>query len=257
MEPLPQTDPHSVEFLLSELDHIEADRLRLRNEASQRLNSYLTLTSAVVAALAFVSQAKATLPLRDLSLLGGLFLSFIGWHTFRFSIDRDVLSDHAIRAGGRIRRFFTSRDTTIQPHLLWHDGDSPSHYITHNTSGIRRVVAGILASVLGCTVAVAASYLPALGPWVPAVLGLLAFPVSLTLLSLYALWRFRLALRKVHDMDRVLFPNLTAVHPLSSHEPYSDSGSSRSAPPSETPSSAAKGSTPRHATPVADTSPHA
>jgi hypothetical protein len=138
----------STEFLLKEFDHADSERIRLRAEAIQRLNYFLTLTSAILGGLVFFGQSQQIQSAIYILIAALIFLSVIGWQTFRYIIVRDINSDKVLRAQGRIRRYFVHNDPQIKDYLMWQTHDEPSGYITKNDSAIRRTSQTVMALLL-------------------------------------------------------------------------------------------------------------
>src|SRR6185436_12311000 len=149
MAKLKNADEATVKFLLEEFQQIEGERLRLKGEAVQRLNFFLTITSALLGGLVLFGQISLPIRLEYILLSALFFLVTIGWQTFRFIIARDINTDKVLRAGGRIRRYFTNRDIELRDYVTWQDDDEPSKYVTENDSAIRRTSQIVLAFLLG------------------------------------------------------------------------------------------------------------
>jgi pilus assembly protein TadC len=158
----------AVEFLIAEYNEISQENRRLRQEGIARLNFFITITSSVLAVLAFLSQensvAIAVFQAVAIGIL--LLLFFVGLDTFRFTIRRDIKTDLNIRAIARIRRFFALRNPKIQQYLTWQYHDEPTAWITSNTSNVRltaqyilsficALIAGLLLNLIGMPLAAA------------------------------------------------------------------------------------------------------
>ncbi len=143
----------SIDFLLKEFEHLDTERIRLRAEALQRLNYFLTLTSAILAGLVFWGQSAQSQNIIYILIAALVFLSIIGWQTFRYIVIRDINSDKILRAQGRIRRYFVDNDPEIKKYIMWQTHDEPSSSITKNDSAIRitsqTVMSLLLALIFG------------------------------------------------------------------------------------------------------------
>lgn len=194
-----QTEDHeqSVRFLLEQFKQIDAERMRLRGEAVQRLNFFLTLTSAILGGLVLLGSPNNSARTDYISLAALTFLSIIGWYTFHYIVSRDINTDSLLRANGRIRRYFVDRDESIQDYLIWQAHDEPTPYITKNNSTIRRTVQAVLSFLLAFTVSLLTS-LSGRTAVVTVMVGIGAFLLLLVGLELYAAKLFRNAVKQAH-----------------------------------------------------------
>lgn len=150
-----QVEPSAVEFLMAEYSEISQENRRLRQEGITRLNFFITITSSILAVLAFLSQ-NATMTgvvfrVVAIGILSVLF--FVGLDTFRFTIRRDIHTDLNIRALARIRRFFATYSPSIRPYLTWPDHDEPTPWVAHNTSNVRltaQYILSFICALIGC-----------------------------------------------------------------------------------------------------------
>jgi len=198
---------HGVKFLLQEFGQIDTERLRLRGEAVQRLNFFLTLTSAILGGLVLFGQSSSLIRIDYIVFAALLFLSTIGWQTFDYIIGRDINTDRLLRAGGRIRRYFVKNDPTIQKYLMWQNHDEPSGYITHNTSAIRRTVEAILSFLLAVAVGLLVNFIVQ-QEVIPFIGGAISFMVFLAGLKIYAFRRFQKAVKEAQEKE-ILHPKET------------------------------------------------
>lgn len=139
----------AVEFLIAEYNEISQETRRLRQEGITRLNFFITITSSILAVLAFVSQNKTMAGIIFQFVASGvlLLLLFIGLDTFKFTIRRDINTDLNIRAVARIRRFFAIQNPKIQQYLTWQYHDEPTPWVTDNTSNVRLTAQYILSFI--------------------------------------------------------------------------------------------------------------
>jgi len=185
----------SVQFVLEEFGHLEAERLRLKGEAVQRLNFFLTLTSALLGGLVLLGQSSALVRLEYVTLITLLFLSIIGWYTLEYTIGRDINTDRVLRAGARVRRYFTDNDAAIRDYLMWPDHDGPTGYITHNDSAIRRTIGTVLSFLLASAIGLLASIIKLVST-ASTIVGIVSFVTLLVGFELYANRRFKQAVRE-------------------------------------------------------------
>lgn len=190
MSKINDNQEHSVKFLLQEFSQIDSERLRLRSEAVQRLNFFLTLTSAILGGLVLFGNSTNTSNNEFLALAALVALSIIGWQTYDFIVGRDINSDRLLRAGGRIRRYFANNDPTIQKYLMWQVHDEPSKYITHNDSAVRRTIESILAFLISFAVGLFVNIISKQIFLIIVIIGAITFIIILSGLELYASRRF-------------------------------------------------------------------
>jgi hypothetical protein len=193
----------STEFLLKEFDQADSERIRLRAEAIQRLNYFLTLTSAILGGLVFFGQSGQIQTVIYVLIAALVFLSVIGWQTFRYIIIRDINSDRMLRAQGRIRRYFVDNDPQIKDYLMWQTHDEPSGYITKNDSAIRRTSQTVMALLLSLLTSLLISlFNTQQTTLIP--IGIILFVVLLFALEFYAQSQFREAVKSARK--QVLHP---------------------------------------------------
>jgi len=112
---------HSVEFLLAEYQNNRDAFWRNEELGERRVNFFLTLTTAVMAALAIrekgiLASGGNVDPIVFYGL--GAVLLF-GVVTLARIIRRNLVSHEYLRAVARIRRYFTDRDQQILRHLYY------------------------------------------------------------------------------------------------------------------------------------------
>lgn len=193
-KPVISQNSNSVEFLIAEYNQISEETRRLRNEGLNRLNFFITVTSSILGGLVLLTQINATSSfiLQWISLAALIFLTLIGWNTFRFTISRDINTDLNLRAMGRIRRFFIDHDPPLDAYLTWPATDEPTGWVTRNTSNLRGTTQSILALLLALSAGLIAYLIGGNLFWAGPV-GLIGFIISLTSLILYARKRFAVA----------------------------------------------------------------
>jgi hypothetical protein len=200
-----QLQDHVVELLMAEYDAMTQEFRRLRSEGLNRLNFFITLTSAVIGGLVLLNQAGPA-PSRfiDFASIGSLtFLLLIGLDTFRFAISRDINTDLNLRAIGRIRRFFAHQSPSLEKHLTWQNHDEPTKWVTSNTSGIRRTTQSILSLLFALLVGLIANLVTTDSRVLIAV-GVVVFVVTLLGFRGYASWRYQKATESA--LKSVRFP---------------------------------------------------
>lgn len=196
-----------LEFLLSEQNAMLEEIRRLRSEGLNRLNFFITITSAVVGGLVVLSQL-ASIPtgfLQHISILALLFLVLIGWGTFEFAISRDIATDSDVRATGRIRRYFIDRNPLLLQYLTWQLHDEPTSWVRDNHSEIRRSAQSILSLVIALITGLIASFLAG-DLLLLAVTGIISFIVAYALLGIYARRRYDAACLQANQTSR--FPRI-------------------------------------------------
>lgn len=136
-----------VEFLVTEYTELNQEFRRLRVEGLNRLNFFIAITSSVLAGLVILSQSgQASIRFLQFVAIGALiFLILIGWDTFRFTVSRDVSTDHVMRRMGRIRHFYVDQYPPIEKYLPWQTHDEPTKWVLTNNSGIRQTAQSILS----------------------------------------------------------------------------------------------------------------
>lgn len=208
-------DEESGKFLLEELKLLEADRLRLKAEAGQRLNFFLSLSSAIVGGLVIFGQSANVLGLEYIIVVALLFLSLIGWQTFTYIVGRDISTDRNLRASGRIRRYFSDKNPACRAYLMRQDDDEPTSYITNNKSTIRRTAESVLAFLLAFAIGI---FTNILGWSVAAALlvTLISFVCLLVTFELYSKRQFNKAV-KIAEAQKQHRRTVASVHRERTH----------------------------------------
>ena len=151
LEKLEMNGDNPQEFLLQELQLMEAEIQRLRAEGIARLNFLFTITSALFGGvLVIVGLGRLT----DEQIIVGVFIAsfilfVISLSTFEYALSRDVLCDKNARGTGRIRKYFLLKYKEIENHVTWQTDDAPTHWITSNRSDIRRVALFFTSTLAG------------------------------------------------------------------------------------------------------------
>lgn len=191
-----------VKYLLEEFRLIEGGRVRLRGEAIQRLNIFLTLTSALLGGLIIFGQSQTSIRSEYAFIAVITFLLTIGWQAFRYIIVRDINSDRVLRAGGRIRRYFSERNIEIKKYVTWQDHDEPSRYVSMNDSAIRRTSVNVVAFLLALELGIIA-FLFAHQVIFAIIIGFLTFVASIVYFEAYAQRKFKEAFVKAEEEVRL------------------------------------------------------
>ena len=108
---------HSVSFLLEEYKSLQESFLRNEELGERRVNFFITLTTAVIGALAAIW--KISIDGIDLIFLsfGLAFVFLSGIVTLARIIRRNLITHEYLRALGRIRKYFADINPKIQPFL--------------------------------------------------------------------------------------------------------------------------------------------
>lgn len=181
-------------FLIAEYNEISQETRRLRQEGITRLNFFITITSSILAVLAFLSQNKAidSIVFQAVAIGVLLLLFFVGLDTFRFTIRRDIHTDLNIRAVARIRRFFAIQNPNIQEHLTWQDHDEPTPWVTNNNSNVRLTAQYILSFICALTTGLILN-LTRVNVIVSIIIGVILLIASFIILESYATKQFKYA----------------------------------------------------------------
>lgn len=193
---------YAVDFLLNELKIINDDVRRFRSEGINRLNFFISMTTAILGGLAFLF-SFATYDFFQFALAGGFFLLIlIGWNTFQYLIERDIASDKNMRATARIRRFFLDKFSPLEKHITWHAYDSPTSWVTANKSTIRKTVQYILSAVIAVLVGLIASNF--IMPLISVIIAVILIPITFFTLEIYAKRKFKKAANEA--ISSIRFP---------------------------------------------------
>lgn len=197
------SDPGVVDFLIAHYNAIHEETMRTRTAGIERLNFYVTLTTAVGGGLVLLVQLNptATAMLKSVALLAVVFLILIGSNTMRFVISREINTDRNVRASGRIIRYFANHSPEIESYLTWNTHDKPTKWITSNSSGLRRSVQSLLSSQIGILAGLATFF--ANGDILTAAASFLVVSVlSYFLFGFYAKRRFLRAVQLAEEQSR-------------------------------------------------------
>lgn len=153
----PTVTEHAVQFLLAEYSALEADLQRLRTEGATRLNLFVAIASAAIAAdvSIFLSKTFSVTSKNSISLVLTTILLPFSLQTYRFYLMREMNIDRDLRALARLRQFFVEQYPFLRPYITWQIGAQSSFYTLRNntyTLGIsRHLTACISAVFVFCT----------------------------------------------------------------------------------------------------------
>jgi hypothetical protein len=198
--------PASADFLLEEYRMLQGRFHSLRNEGINRLNFFLTFTSAVLGGTLLLGSSGTLTPtFLKLILLGVLvLLTGVGFDVFQFIVVRDIVTDRVERGMSRIRRYFIEQDGHLKDFVLYPYYDDPTDYLTKKQSpGIQRTAQTIQAFTAGLGAAIITDLVSL--PLIVAIgIGLAVFGLDFYALDRYARRQLVGALDKVRG--NVLFP---------------------------------------------------
>lgn len=197
---------YTVDFLLKELEIISNDIARFRSEGINRLNFFISMTTAILGGLAFLF-SMTTYDIFQFALAGGFFLLIlIGWNAFQYLIERDIASDRNARATARIRRFFLDKFPVLEKHITWHMYDDPTSWVTANKSNMRKTVQYILSAIIAILSGVIASNLIAM-MYISILIAIIFIPLTFFVLEMYAKLKFKKATNEA--ISSIRFPKPT------------------------------------------------
>ena len=220
--------PESETFLIEEYKHVLESFWRSEELGERRVNFFITLTTAVVAAFAALS-AKGDAGLgekADLIFIYGLLSMLVfGGMTLARIIRRNLESHKYIRAAGRIRRYFADRDEQVRFHLYFEPRDDKpirkkewKDIISVGTGGLLETVALVNSLIFAALIA----------KWMTWPVGLIGFVVAWIAQFIYVKLRYEAGKPK---KEEVRFPgNLSSLdHPI--REPENGCEANRPADP--------------------------
>jgi len=187
---------HSVNFLLAEYQSHGDEFRRSEQVGETRVNFFVTVTTAVLAALAIREEGIWAGGAVDPIFFYGLgALLLFGVVTLMRLIRRNLESHKQLRAMNRIRRYFTDRDEEIRRHLYYEPRDDRpyrkkewSQIFSLGTGGLVETVSlvnGLIVAALCALLAVSSS-----GWIVGGVLGLVGFIAAWIVQFVYVKHRY-------------------------------------------------------------------
>jgi len=151
----------SQRILLEEYRSIHSEYLNRRDEGVTRLNFFITAASVLLGgALVLAGASSFPIVYFKLILLSAIFiLIVIGLEICNFLVYRDIASDRDIRGLARIRNYFTKLDPELEDYFVTSTSDTPTGYISRNSSGMRRVAQVIVGFLFGLASAILSTFL--------------------------------------------------------------------------------------------------
>ncbi len=174
---------HSVSFLLAEYQNHKDEFRRSEQVGETRVNFFITVTTAVLAALAirkegFWLETEGSERIVDPIFFNGLgALLLFGVVTLMRLIRRNLVSHEHLRAMGRIRAYF-ARDQQILPYLYYEPRDDKpcrekkwNHIFSLGTGGLVETVSLVNSLIVAAFCALFALSYPEWNIWPVALLG--------------------------------------------------------------------------------------
>jgi len=151
----------SQRILLEEYRSIHSEYLNRRDEGVTRLNFFITAASVLLGgALVLAGASNFPLVYFKIILLSAIFiLLVIGLEICNFLVYRDIASDRDIRGLARIRNYFTKLDPELEQYFVTSTSDTPTGYISRNSSGMRRVAQVIVGFLFGLALTILSTFL--------------------------------------------------------------------------------------------------
>ena len=151
---------HSAEFMFAEFQYLTTSFWRNEELGDRRVNLFLALTTAVIAASVAAATKGSDNTSTTISLLicGGLLAVLLfGIFTLKRIIRRNLDTDDYKRSADRVRKYFVERDANIGPYLPFdpYEGLKPreTKILALGNGGLERTVAllnsFIAASLVG------------------------------------------------------------------------------------------------------------
>jgi hypothetical protein len=151
----------SQRILLEEYRSIHSEYLNRRDEGVTRLIFFITAASVLLGGTLVFASGASNLPLVyfKIILLSAIFiLTVIGLEICNFLVYRDIASDRDIRGLARIRNYFTKLDPELEEYFVTSTSDTPTGYISRNSSGMRRVAQVIVGFLFGLASAILSTF---------------------------------------------------------------------------------------------------
>jgi hypothetical protein len=205
------TEPkgHSVDFLLAEYQNHRESFWRSEELGERRVNFFITIATAVLAALAIREEGIGAGGQVDPIFFYGLgALLLFGVVTLMRLIRRNLVSHEHARAMGRIRRYFADRDEEILRHLYFEPRDDWPYrkkewnqIFSLGTGGLVETVSlvnNLIVAALCALLAVSLS-----GWIIGGLLGLVGFIGAWIVQFIYVKWRYD---KERPTADEIRFP---------------------------------------------------
>jgi len=201
---------HSVGFLIEEYKLLLDSFWRSEELGERRVNFFITLTAAAVAALVAIGEKGISVSDGKVDFMFfyglGAMLMF-GVVTLVRIVRRNLESHKYIRAAGRIRRYFTERDEQIRPHLYFEPRDDKPvrekrwrEVFLFGTGGLIETVALVNSLVVATLCALLALCHPGRNIWLDGLVGFIATWIAQ---FIYVKYRYDKARPK---KDEIRFP---------------------------------------------------
>ncbi len=198
-----ERQPHSESFLLEEYKQVLDSFWRSEELGERRVNFFITLTTAVVAALVAIRGKEGAVSNGKVDFIffyGLLSMLVFGGMTLTRIIRRNLESHRYIRAAGRIRKYFTDRDKQVRLHLYFEPRDDKpirekkwKEIISAGTGGLIETVALVNSLIVAALGAM----------WMTWPVGLVSFVVAWIAQFIYVKHRYE---RGRPTQDEIRFP---------------------------------------------------
>ena len=195
----------SPEFMLQEYSALRERFHSLRTEGVNRLNFFLTLTSAIIGGV-LVLGSGANLPptlLESMLLAALILLAIVGIDVCQYMVTRDRITDRIERGMGRVRRYFVERDPSLANFIVHPYHDEPTSYLASGSRGVRRTAQTVQSFTVGLAAGIAADLVNIRTEYA-VLIGVISFTLNFIILELYAKYTLRQALKKTEK--EVKFP---------------------------------------------------
>ncbi|UCG12246.1 MAG: hypothetical protein JSU72_17375 [Deltaproteobacteria bacterium] len=198
---------HSVDFLLAEYQSHRDAFWHNEELGESRLNFFVTLTTAVIAALAvrergFLVSGGEVDPIFFYGL--GAVLLF-GVVTLVRIIRRNLVSHEYLRANARIRRYFTDRDQEILRHLYYKPWDDRpqrkkewNQIFSLGTGGLVETIALVNSLIVAALCALFTRSYPG---WMIGLLALVGFIAAWIVQFIYVKYRYDIGRPKKGEIE--------------------------------------------------------
>ena len=200
---------HSVDFLLAEYESNRDAFWHNEELGERRVDFFITLTTAVMAALAIrekgILASGGNVESIVFCALGAVLL--LGFVTLVRIIRRNLVSHEYLRAVARIRRYFTDRDQQILRHLYYKPYDDRpqrkkdwNELFSLGTGGLVETVALVNSIIVA---AVCALFAFPCSEWIIGLFGLVGFIAAWIAQFIYVKYRYK---KERPKADEIEFP---------------------------------------------------
>lgn len=202
---------NSVNFLLEEYKSLQESFLRNEELGERRVNFFITLTTAVIGALAAIWKVSNDGIDRIFFFLGLVLVFLFGIVTLVRIIRRNLVTHEYLRALGRIRRYFADTDSAIQRFLAYPPyDDRPQRekkwkdVLSLGTGGLAEMVSLVNSLILAGIFALAGQCRPW---WVLVLLGFLGFMAAWIGQFWYVMYRYDKEKKEIEKTIKFPCPN--------------------------------------------------